>query len=49
MMRRWRGGDQVLVRMGGDALTERVTWVRADGGESFPRIVGARGLYADQP
>jgi hypothetical protein len=28
MMRRWRGGDQVLVRLGGDALTERVTWVR---------------------
>jgi hypothetical protein len=27
-MRRWRGGDQVLVRLGGDALTERVIWVR---------------------
>jgi hypothetical protein len=28
MVRRWRGGDQVLVRLGGDALTARVTWVR---------------------
>ena len=27
-MKRWRGGDQVLVRMGGDALIERATWVR---------------------
>jgi hypothetical protein len=28
VIRRWRGGDQVLVRMGGDALIERTTWVR---------------------
>ena len=27
-MKRWRGGDQVLVRLGGDALIGRVTWVR---------------------
>lgn len=25
-MRRWRGGDRVLVRMGGDALTPEVRW-----------------------
>jgi len=28
MIRRWRGGDQVLVRMGGNELAERATWVR---------------------
>lgn len=27
-MRRWRGGDQVLVRMGGDELQPRIEWVR---------------------
>jgi hypothetical protein len=27
-MKRWRGGDQVLVRLGGDALIGRVTWAR---------------------
>ena len=27
MMRRWRGGDRVLVRMGGDALTAAISWV----------------------
>jgi hypothetical protein len=27
MVRRWRGGDQVLVRMGGDALTAAISWV----------------------
>ena len=26
-MRRWRGGDRVLVRMGGDALTAAISWV----------------------
>ena len=27
-MRRWRGGDQVLVRMGGTELDPKVEWVR---------------------
>jgi hypothetical protein len=28
VIRRWRGGGQVLVRMGGNELAERATWVR---------------------